>query len=59
MLSGQLKRHTANYTYIKTLEVYPVTHDHVDELILGDILADYNFGIKDFLSRVNVCVKET
>ncbi len=48
-----------NYTYIETLEVYPVTHDNIDELILSDILADNNFGIKDFLSRVNVCVKET
>ncbi len=48
-----------NYTYIEALEVYPVTHDHVDELILSDILADYNFGIKDFLSRANMSVKET
>ncbi len=47
-----------NCTYIETLEVYPVTDNHIDELILSDILTDYNFGIEDFLSRVNVCVKE-
>ncbi len=55
MLSGQLLKHTANYTYIETLEVYPVTHDNINELILGDVLADNNFGIKDFLSQANVC----